>query len=136
MAAEITTNLRLVSSNSVHVSGNNKQDKSDDVSKLQGRQELPGVNQAQSNIAVEKTNPESTEVAEENLDQAVDEMNTFTQNLRRELKFTIDKESGQTIITVIDSESQQVVRQIPREEVMDVMKSLKESSALLAGIHV
>lgn len=53
-----------------------------------------------------------------NLAQAVNDINGHIQNLQRDLQFSIDDDSGQTVIKVIDSESKEVIRQIPPEEVL------------------
>lgn len=54
----------------------------------------------------------------ERLDQAVTSLNEYVQAIRRELRFTIDEDTGRTIITVVDSETDEVIRQIPPEEVL------------------
>lgn len=53
------------------------------------------------------------------------------QNISRDLEFTIDDELGKTIITVYDSESEEVVRQIPSEEVLALAKSLENNSGII-----
>lgn len=61
----------------------------------------------------------------EELQQVVREMNEFVQNVRRELNFSVDEEVGRTIIKVIDSENDEVIRQIPAEEVLAVARHIK-----------
>lgn len=72
----------------------------------------------------------------EQLDKMVDELNTFIQDVRRELRFSVDHESGRTVIKVIDSESQEVIRQIPPEDVKGMTELLDGRSGLLMQTRV
>jgi flagellar protein FlaG len=52
------------------------------------------------------------------LRDAVEHLNQLTRSARRELQFNVDESTGRTVIKVIDSESEEVVREIPPEEVL------------------
>jgi flagellar protein FlaG len=62
------------------------------------------------------------------LNEAVDRLNEFAQSVQRKLEFSVDEESGKTIVKVIDKESGRMVRSIPSEEVLNMQKRLKETS--------
>jgi flagellar protein FlaG len=70
--------------------------------------------------------PEAQAGNRERLRQAVSEMNTFLQNLQRDLKFEVDTELGQTVISVVDSETKELIRQIPSEEVLERARRLEQ----------
>jgi flagellar protein FlaG len=55
----------------------------------------------------------------------------FARQVRRELEFRIDEESGRTIITVRNKETGEIVRQIPAEEVLAMAHAVAEGSPLL-----
>ena len=57
--------------------------------------------------------------------QAVERLNDLIQTVRRELHFTIDDATGRTIITVMDAETDEVVRQIPPEKVLSMIEALQ-----------
>jgi flagellar protein FlaG len=61
-----------------------------------------------------------------NLKKAVDDLNDFIQNTHRDLQFSIDQESGATVVKVIDSKTEKVIRQIPNEETLKLARSLSE----------
>jgi flagellar protein FlaG len=61
------------------------------------------------------------------LNQAVSELNKYVQNVHRDLLFSVDQDSGNTVIKVIDSESKETIRQIPAEEVLQVAKSIRNT---------
>lgn len=62
---------------------------------------------------------------------AVSEIRDFVQMVRRELQFDVDEHSGRTIVTVRDSATEEVIRQIPPEEVMQIAARLEEVSGVL-----
>ena len=64
--------------------------------------------------------PDSAEVQ-----QAVSRLNDYAQTLRRDLQFRVDKDSNRVIVTVTDSESGDVIRQIPSEELLAIARSLE-----------
>jgi flagellar protein FlaG len=61
-----------------------------------------------------------------NLKKAVDDLNDFIQNTHRDLQFSIDQDSGATVVKVIDSKTEKVIRQIPNEETLKLARSLSE----------
>jgi flagellar protein FlaG len=65
-----------------------------------------------------------------NVDDAVRTLNDHAQQLRRELQFSVDKHSGRTIITVLDKETRQVIRQIPPEEAINFARRLNDGADL------
>jgi flagellar protein FlaG len=76
---------------------------------------------------VEKQQPVQQQMPAESgqeLEETVEELNQMVQSVRRNLQFSIDKESGRTVIKVIDSDSEEVIRQIPPEEVLALARRL------------
>lgn len=64
------------------------------------------------------------------LDSAVDRLNEYMKDSRRDLYFSVDEESGRVIVKVIDFETREVIRQIPSEEIMALAHGLElEESA-------
>jgi flagellar protein FlaG len=66
------------------------------------------------------------EVGSEVLQETVREMNVKVQNLRRNLQFSIDDISGRSVVKVIDAETDEVIRQIPSEEILNLAHRLTE----------
>ena len=60
------------------------------------------------------------------LQNAVDNINNRVQNLQRDLSFSVDDESGVTVIKVLDRQSGELIRQIPSEEVIAITNVLNE----------
>jgi flagellar protein FlaG len=64
------------------------------------------------------------EHSERDLQQAVTQLNDFAQTVKRDLHFSVDKESGILVTKVVDSKSGNVIRQIPNEETVSLARSL------------
>jgi flagellar protein FlaG len=73
----------------------------------------------------------SAQTEQDKLKMAVQEIEKFVQSVKRNLEFSIDEPSGQVVVKVIASESGEVVRQIPNEEVLKLANSLNDASSLL-----
>jgi len=71
------------------------------------------------------------EVSESSLNTAVDELAHYAQSISRDLEFTIDKDLDKTIITVYDTDSEEVIRQIPSEEVLALARNINHDDAVL-----
>lgn len=70
------------------------------------------------------------------VDEAISNLNEYAQNLKRQLHFSVDDASGRTVIKVTDSETEEIIRQIPPEEVLRIAESLEENSGLLLSAQV
>lgn len=46
--------------------------------------------------------------------------------VRRNLEFSIDEQTGREIIRVIDSETKEVIRQIPPEQILHIIEQIQE----------
>lgn len=70
-------------------------------------------------------------VESEQVASAVSKITDFVQNFQRDLQFSIDKTSGRTVIEVVDSETKQVIRQIPSEETLRMAEKLNSPESLI-----
>jgi flagellar protein FlaG len=65
------------------------------------------------------------------VERAVARLNELMSKSQRSLRFQVDEISGRTVITVLDEETKQVVRQIPPPEWLEVVRRLAEAGHLL-----
>jgi len=80
------------------------------------------------------TSSEQTRQVEQNdppLNDVVSELNNLVRELHRELQFSVDDESGETVIKVVDRETDEVVRQIPSEDVVRLRQRLQEAAGAI-----
>lgn len=76
------------------------------------------------------TNPKEKETPEE-LQGAVSAVNDFVSNLNNSLRFSIDEDTGNTIVKVVDATTKEVIKQIPSEEMVAIAKALDKLQGML-----
>jgi len=70
------------------------------------------------------------------VDDTVSRLNEAVQSIERDLKFRIDESSGDTIITVLDTKTEEVIRQIPTEDVLAVRENIETLKGILFSAKV
>lgn len=65
------------------------------------------------------------------VDDAVARINDFVQVVQRDLRFSVDDTTGRTVVKVIDAETDQMVRQIPADEILAIAENLQELQGVL-----
>ena len=53
-------------------------------------------------------------------------LNDYVQNIRRRLEFRVDEATNRTVVTVIDQDTQEVIRQIPSEAALKLVQRLND----------
>ena len=101
--------------------------------KAVARQNLPpGTRPA----GTEKSSIKEAAIDTLKIGQALDILNKHVQNLRRDLHFSVDADSGRTIIRVIDSETRETIRTIPAEDVSGLSHRLEYHTGVLLSTSV
>ena len=63
--------------------------------------------------------------------QAVEEMRNAIAPVAQNLQFSIDEDIGRTIVKVVDASTDEVIRQIPSEEIVAIAKAMNKLQGLL-----
>lgn len=84
----------------------------------------------QTQQAVNQTN-QSESVNSEQLEDAVKAVNDFLKPLNNSLQFNIDDDTGKTIVKVVDSSTNEVIKQFPSEEMLAIAKAIDKMKGLL-----
>lgn len=93
-----------------------------DPSKITGQKELQAADQQKQ---------DNKEVSKDSAQQAADKLQDFVAAIGTSLRFTVDEDSGSTVIKVMDPDTQQVLRQIPSKEALELSKALDSFKGLL-----
>lgn len=80
----------------------------------------------QSNTVSGVAGDSHKEPSRAHLEELTKELNRFSERISGELSFTVDHDLDQVIITVTKAGSDEVIRQIPTREVVDLIRRLKE----------
>lgn len=78
-------------------------------------------------VTAVETQAHEVELSQEALEKAVTKMAAYIQNTQRDMDFSVDEVTGRVVVRVIDSDSEEVIRQIPSEEMLAISRHLAES---------
>ncbi|MEX1665397.1 flagellar protein FlaG [Zhongshania arctica] len=67
----------------------------------------------------------------ERTEQAVAKLNEILKDRERDLEFSVDEDTGRTVLKVIHAESGEVIRQIPPEELLHIARVFIEGTGSL-----
>jgi flagellar protein FlaG len=85
---------------------------------------LPAPSQAAA--PAEKREPKPEEVK-----AAVKDIQEFVNTVTTDVRFSVDKDTGRMIVSVVDSKTNQIVRQIPTEDIMKIAKNIDRMQGLI-----
>ena len=74
--------------------------------------------------------PRGPELPQQDLSRVVESINKYLQTVKRDLQFSVDASSGRTVITVLDRESKEIIRQIPPEAAVELAANLRSDGGL------
>jgi len=89
-----------------------------------------------ANPAPNLGNAESEQNVTQSLESSVVQLNELVQSIERDLHFSIDEASGDTVIQVLDSKTEEVIRQIPSEEVLTLARNIETMKGILFSAEV
>lgn len=69
------------------------------------------------------------------LAQAVASINHTMQKLAPGLEFSVDQESNRTIVKVVDKQTNELIRQMPSAETLEIAKAMDRVQGLLISLH-
>lgn len=79
--------------------------------------------------ALGKSLPETskTEASPERVQEAVSRIQSYLSASQRELHISVDQGSGRTVVRVVNPDTQEVIRQIPNDEILKLAASISRS---------
>ena len=95
--------------------------------KMQSRQDL-------TPLAGNDLPPQQSQVSAAELQNVVKRLNEYVQMVNRDLQFSVDEQSGRSVIRVVNAETQELVRQIPSEEILRISQYIKEQTDEVSGL--
>lgn len=84
----------------------------------------PPVQPLAQDTAVKEPSPSA-------LQQALDEVQSVIRPVAQDLQFSVEKDTGKTVVKIVDSATDEVIRQIPSEELIAISKALDKLQGLL-----
>ncbi|NVD06124.1 flagellar protein FlaG [Vibrio sp. JPW-9-11-11] len=65
----------------------------------------------------------------EERERIVQQMNDFISSINKGLSFRVDEESGRDVVTIYEADTGDIIRQIPDEEMLEILRRLREQTA-------
>lgn len=65
----------------------------------------------------------------------MDALQRKAQSFAPDLRFSVDHDTGRTVVKVTDANTQEVIRQIPAEEILQLAKEIDRMQGLLFHKH-
>ncbi|WP_337162783.1 flagellar protein FlaG [Vibrio fluvialis] len=85
--------------------------------------------------AVEQSR-ERERLNEEQRAKMVERMNDFVTSINKGLAFRVDEESGREVVTIYEAKTGDIIRQIPEEEMLEVLRRLAKEQNHKSGLLV
>lgn len=94
------------------------------------------VNQNQQAAIAEKQSQaaeaqEAQKLTAEEVQDVVDKLNDFMQGQQRNLNFSVDKDTDNLVVKVMDTQTEEVIRQFPSEETLKLAKHIEGMLGLI-----
>jgi len=96
------------------------------AAKVAGTQDTMVIDRPKLPKIEAKAAPEKPEFKASDIDKAVADLQAYVDGLDRDLSFRRDESIDRSIITVRDANTNQLVRQIPAEEVVEIARQIKQ----------
>ncbi|MBS1198574.1 MAG: flagellar protein [Proteobacteria bacterium] len=67
----------------------------------------------------------------QDIEKATDQVKKFVSPVNNDIQFSIDDETGITVVKVVDKSTNEIIRQIPGDEILQIAKALDRLQGLL-----
>lgn len=104
------------------------------VAQRQGAESTGAPQTAQASEQVHQASAASSANAKPDastVKQAAEAINSQLRQMSKNIRFSLDEETGNTIVKVVDSDTGQTIRQIPSEEAIRIQHSLERLQGVL-----
>lgn len=128
------TDFNVTSQPSASINVEHKGGKSELAANTSIVEESPKINELQPQIP--KAYSEAEKPSQSELNAAIEEINDNMQCIKCSLSFSVDEQLGTDIVTIKDKESEEVVRQIPSEELMVIRRKMDDVVGILFDTKV
>jgi flagellar protein FlaG len=82
-------------------------------------------------IRIDASKPAGAASGKEELAQALKSINSALQDRSPGLEFTIDRDSDRSVVKVVDKATQEVIRQMPSREAIDIARALDKLQSVM-----
>ena len=81
--------------------------------------------------AQQRVNPRESADNKSDVEGATKKMQDFVSTMRGDIQFSVDEDSGKTVVKVVDRSTKDVIMQLPSKEALEIAKALDKFQGLL-----
>ena len=74
-----------------------------------------------------------SQITQDAVAKAATQIQNFVQEMGRNLSFTIDETTGYNVVRVMNPETNEVIRQLPSEELLKIARSMEQLNSVLVN---
>jgi flagellar protein FlaG len=78
-----------------------------------------------------KEETDKKKVSEDEIDDAIRDLEKFSNYFKTHLNFSKDESTGATVIKIVNSETDEIIRQIPSEEILKIASKMQDVIGVL-----
>ncbi len=78
-----------------------------------------------------KTNDEEKPVSEDAIDGVLKDLEKFSNYFQTHLNFSKDESTGTTVVKIVNTETEEIIRQIPSEEILRIASKMQDVIGVL-----
>ncbi len=97
-----------------------------DISKVSGNMPLGAFKIRQQEVQNEEKRYEQPRFTRENLNDAVEMLNTAAKTVNNRISFSVDEKTDRIVMRVLDANNNEVIREIPPKEVIRLAAQIRE----------
>lgn len=75
-------------------------------------------------------------ISENQLNKTIEKLNNFLADKASGLEFSVDEDTGRSIVKLIDKQTNEILRQYPSKEMLEISKDLSKLQGLLISTKI
>ena len=87
-------------------------------------------------VDISKEELANRQTTTEKMQETASRLNEITQKIQRNLEFSVNEDSGDVVISVVDRETNEVIRQIPEEHVLAIRENIESLKGILISAKI
>jgi len=108
--------------------------RADPVSAVRGSRQIaadPPSAPAAARVQAQTNAPQAASMSSDAARQIASQINDYLKSASSDLQFAVDGDSGTVVVRIVDSQTKEVIRQIPSEEMLAISRYMGEMSGKL-----
>jgi len=76
---------------------------------------------------------QASQPSKDAIEKAANDIQNFVRDMGRNLNFSVDEVTGYNVVKVINPETNELIRQLPSEELLKIARNMKELGSVLVS---